>query len=366
MLRSVIGDFYNNAAKAFSKLGNVQFVESESNKMTTISCDGSFVKKIMDSTKSDLFRYVRVDSLFPYTKDESQTLVKRNQRKILMDKNKATYIGDFYEDTFEKFGLGDSKIIDFNEESERLDAEAKAARSANAKDSNAPKGGIFNYEYFYDADMVKHTLNEILQKDSNKGKTILWAVENKADRSQVLFKQAAHMAEACGIQFDYVFIKTCECVWKHNSKKFPCNDSMFVDKYKEICEAYSNRVQSLKRYTDVSSWYFDKIFNKFNNKEKIFEVLDNKLGAKHPLTKYSKTLIESYLVIKNLPSKDQIEQVCLSETDEYKPLAQKYEMLGELSNIVSELCYDEEEISKKVRYIKMVDAYTQLQEKCNG
>jgi len=346
MLRDSINKFYESAAKKFAKSGVIQHVNTESSIIEDITVDREFIKSLMSKNGGN-FRYVTVDGGRYETSDGR--IHKLVDRKILMNSSFPTYVGEFYEDDLEKFGIK-KNVINLDEEVAKIKAAAAAEKKENKE--RGVKGGIFNYEYFYNVNNFKCTLNEILNK--NPGKKVVWYIGNAKDTwGSERFNNAQKAAEFLGEEFNYVFVKTCQCVWDNNKKKFPDVDSSINDIAHKYDEAYNKKLGSLENYTDVNSYALNRLISN-EGKESIATVV-KELGENHILVQYLKKIIDNARLMRSLPNIRNIPCVELQDKPEFKDVIKKYEMIGShLHDFVNGIYY-ESSCAKIIRYVKLVD-----------
>lgn len=349
MLRDSINKFYESAAKKFAKSGVIQLVDTETSIIEDVTVDREFIKSLM-SKNGGSFRYVTVEDGRYNTSDGR--IHKLVDRKILMNNTFQTYVGEFYEDVLEKFGIK-KNVINLDEEVAKIKAAAAAEKKENKE--RGVKGGIFNYEYFYDVNNFKRTLNEILSK--NPGKKVVWYIGNAKDTwGSKRFSDAQKAAEFLGEEFNYVFVKTCQCVWDNNKKKFPDVDSLINDIAHKYDEAYNKKLGSLENYTDVSSYVINGLLSA-KGKDNFANVV-KELGENHILVQYIKKIIDNARLMKSLPNIGNIPHVELQDKLEFKDVIKKYEMIGSNLSDFASVLYYERSLAKTIRYIKLVDKVT--------
>lgn len=349
MLRDSINKFYESAARKFAKSGTIQLVETDTSIIKDVTVDREFIKSLM-SKQGGSFRYVTVNGGHYETSDDR--IHKLVDRKILMSGAFPTYVGEFYEDVLEKFGIKKS-VINLDEEVAKLKAAAAAEKKENKE--RGVKGGIFNYEYFYNVNNFKCTLNEILSK--NPGKKVVWYIGNAKDTwGSKRFSDAQKAAKFLGEEFNYVFVKTCQCVWDNNKKKFPDVESFINDIAHKYDEEYNKKLGSLENYTDVYSYTIKDLIAE-NGKAGV-ATLVKELGENHILTQYIKKIIDNARLMKSLPNIESIPRVELQDKPEFEAAIKKYEMIGSrLSDFASTVRY-ENSLAKVIRYVKLVDKAT--------
>ena len=349
MLRDSINKFYESAAKKFAKSGVIQHVNTETSIIEDVTVDREFIKSLMSKNGGN-FRYVTVDG-GRYQSPDGR-IHKLVDRKILMNDLYPTYVGEFYEDVLEKFGIK-KNVINLDEEVAKIKAAAAAEKKENKE--RGVKGGIFNYEYFYNVNNFKCTLNEILSK--NPGKKVVWYIGNAKDTyGSKRFSEAQKAAEFLGEEFNYVFVKTCQCVWDNNKKKFPDVDSLVSDIAHKYDEAYNKKLGSLENYTDVSSYTINDLLS-VKGKDNVANVV-KELGENHILVQYIKKIIDNARLMKSLPNIGNIPRVELQDKPEFKDVIKKYEMIGNQLCDFASVFYYERSLAKTIRYIKLVDKVT--------
>lgn len=349
MLRDSINKFYESAAKKFAKSGVIQHINTETSIIEDVTVDREFIKSLMSKNGGN-FRYVTVDGGRYETSDGR--IHKLVDRKILMNDLYPTYVGEFYEDVLEKFGIK-KNVINLDEEVAKIKAAAAAEKKENKE--RGVKGGIFNYEYFYNVNNFKCTLNEILSK--NPGKKVVWYIGNAKDTwGSKRFSDAQKAAEFLGEEFNYVFVKTCQCVWDNNKKKFPDVDSLVSEIAHKYDEAYNKKLGSLENYTDVNSYVINNLLSA-NGKENIANAV-KELGENHILVQYIKKIIDNARLMKSLPNIENIPRVELQDKPEFKDVIKKYEMIGNHLDDFASVLYYENSLAKTIRYIKLVDKAT--------
>lgn len=376
MLKDTINNFYTQAAKKFSKLGYLQTVGDGSKNINTEKIDAAKIKNIMNAS-FHYKRLVSVDELFKNeaglipADNESFTIRKLNDRKILTNPDYDTWICDFDEDTLKEF-FGENcnvPIIFYNEEIEKIEAEKKAKReaakaAAATGDKRLGKGGIFNYEYFYSsAGCYKQTLSKIIEKAGDK--KLLWTVCSARDVSSRIntFNKLKDMFKQLGKEFNYELVATCQCVWDNNKKKFPDTENDLGKLYSETRSEFDDIMKNAVQYNDISGWILEDIAKKETTH--IEELLANLKNKK--ITSFIFKIIENYKFVKSLPFSVAYEnQKSLLKEDEYKGLMDDYEMLR-IDEIFNSIRYERDcSLEREIRYINMVDAYNAMVAKENA
>ena len=376
MLKDAINNFYTQAAKKFSKLGYLQTVKDGSKNINTEKIDAAKIKNIMNAS-FNYKRLVSVDELFKNeaglipTENESFTIKKLNDKKILTNPDYDTWICDFDEDTLKEF-FGDNckvPITFYAEEIEKIEAEKKAKReaakaAAATGDKRLSKGGIFNYEYFYSsAGCYKQTLSKIIEKAGDK--KLLWTVCSAREVSGKInvFNKLKEMFNQLGKEFNYELVATCQCVWDNNKKKFPDTENDLNKLYDETRSEFDDIMKNAVQYKDISGWILEDIAKK--EKAHLEEMLAGLKNKK--ITSFIFKIVENYKFVKSLPFSVAYEnQKNLLDEEEYKGMMKDYEMLR-IDELFSDIRHERDcTLAKDIRYINMVDAYNTMVAKENA